>query len=173
MSKSYAKSILHILGSVKEDIMGSHPNIDDPDLVPQSIHPIAETPTQGAGTFIYCRDRALLIQASPQQPKPFTWEIPGGHYDEERDKSLLDTAIRETREETGIYLNNKDYLWKKTFDEPNGYIFEVYMYKFDEKPEVYLNSEHVNYIWAAYIDLHKLQLREHIKKLYKKNGLKP
>lgn len=48
--------------------------------------------------------KALLIENTC---RPGSWNLPGGSFDPRKDKTLVDTALRELQEETGLHLEGK------------------------------------------------------------------
>lgn len=83
-------------------------------------------PYRGAGAVIVCNGMVLL---GTRAKKPFTgtWCIPGGG--REKGESDLQTAIRETMEETGISLDKpsseKSWSLKIPFFSWTSYYFEI------------------------------------------------
>jgi len=61
--------------------------------------------------------------------------FPGGQR-EEQDSNLMDTAVRETKEEIGVYIEKKDILGKLTdiYIPPSNFIVSPYIAFFNEKP---------------------------------------
>ena len=165
MKKSHANSILQILEAVNGK--------SNKFLTYGRHHPPGNTTSRGGGTFLFCKERALLLQTGPYCPHQFMYEMPGGHFDEKKDLTLHDTARRETKEEAGIVVDLGHYKGKTRILEKSGYQYNIYSYEFDEEPEVFLNQEHVKHLWASWVDLHLLPLRNHIRKMYVKNGLTP
>ncbi|GIL65693.1 hypothetical protein Vafri_19373 [Volvox africanus] len=55
----------------------------------------------GAGLLICCEGACLLLRRSETSGNPGTWGLPGGNADPEDAGQLLNTAMRESREELG------------------------------------------------------------------------
>ena len=62
-------------------------------------------PYRGSGTVLVCNNKILLGRRSTKPFKNY-WSIPGGGFEKAKDLTDLDTAVRETKEETGIDLNS-------------------------------------------------------------------
>ena len=58
----------------------------------------------GAGIIITYKDEVLF----QLRKHPLSWAFIGGGYDKAKDNSLLDTAIRELYEESGIKINKEE-----------------------------------------------------------------
>lgn len=66
-----------------------------------------DQPIFTSDVYIMCGDEVLMFKRSETKKKfPNFWSIPGGHIDENEDP--LACAIREVREETGIYITPND-----------------------------------------------------------------
>lgn len=81
------------------------------------------------------------------------WHIPGGIRDD-IDESLLQTAIREVLEETGIDLSGREGKvlrigeWPAVDKGENVKILAVFFhFKLDVRPQVKLSDEHVDFAW--------------------------
>ena len=108
----------------------------------------------GAGIVYICGDEVLM----QLRRHPHVWSFVGGGYDKYKDQDLLDTAIREFYEETGISLARSDveakplhklgfwkYKWhlylvisdvkRSTDDAPSMYRCEYERYKYVHIPE--------------------------------------
>ncbi len=79
------------------------------------------------------------------------WGVPGGKI--EKDESPLYAILRECLEETGIYLKRESIRFIKTVyisDPDKDFIFHIYAYVFDEKPNIMLHeTEHQDYTWKT------------------------
>ena len=65
---------------------------------------IKNLPYKGAGIALFKKvngEYQILLGKRMNKPQAGKWSIPGGGY-ESYDKTLLDTALRETREEIGV-----------------------------------------------------------------------
>ncbi len=82
------------------------------------------------------------------------WDFPKGHV--EKGESELETAVRETREETGI----TDLRFTRSFREAIHYYFQIgrktvhkevlYFLGETRTQEVILSKEHIGYVWLPY-----------------------
>ena len=63
----------------------------------------------GVGAYIFSRadltPRILLLQRALSDSMPGCWEGPGGACEPESDKTLLDSLVRETLEESGLHVS--------------------------------------------------------------------
>jgi len=100
----------------------------------------------------------LLIRASTGGAVTGWWEFPKGHVEE--NESLLETAKRETEEETGLIINNihpsfkyisryfitKDYSTGKNLDSPQPKTVTYFLGKASSM-DVQLSFEHSSFGW--------------------------
>ena len=100
----------------------------------------------GATILIEYNDMLLLERRTDSE----RWAIIGGSL--KTDESLIDCAIRETKEETGIHLDKNMFHFYKTYDDPSiiisypdGNIFRsimaVYQVKLQEQPMLVCSQE--------------------------------
>ena len=103
----------------------------------------------------------FLVKRAEVPGDPWSGDIafPGGKKMRE-DRGLLDTAVREVREETSIDLESTPVLG---YMEPlesairkNIHVQPI-VYKLDEKPQVHLNFELTKYMWIPMKELKKSQ----------------
>lgn len=88
----------------------------------------------------------LLLRGSTAPYNPDKYCLPGGMVDS--NESLLDCAIRELYEETGVSLN-KDQLNELVIKYPSGYKKTIYVYKDDSfNQPINISWEHSKYTWA-------------------------
>ena len=120
------------------------------DTMPEPAGPAIEMPVdKDAGPFgrasgiMMCNKegRILFIRRGEGGDYPGSWAIPGGH-ENDTDKDLKETAIRECFEETGIKV---ELPLEELYD--NGQ-FMTYIAKGIEDVEVKLNYESTGYDWA-------------------------
>lgn len=80
---------------------------------------------------------------------------PGGRFDAMRDRTLWDTARRETREEVGVSLRRT--MWKGVLEpvyiSVTGYTIEPHLFYLQQKPELRSSSEVAAWHWVAVRDL--------------------
>ena len=105
------------------------------------------------------QDRILLIQRSATGFFPGRWEVPGGGCEEE-DKSIIDSMVRELREETGLKAVSVGPAIGEGYHFPVGSGRTACKYSFlvevvsqageSGKVEVQLDpNEHQNHVWAT------------------------
>ena len=99
--------------------------------------------------------RLLLVRrSSTAEWMPLHYCFPGGH--SEKNERLIDTAERETYEETGIELKKSDMKLIET-QINNGYVNSIFVSNVNNS-NVSLNDEHDKYTWANYNDCKDLNL---------------
>ena len=88
----------------------------------------------------------LLLRGSTAPYNPDKYCLPGGMVD--NNESLVDCAIRELYEETGVSLN-KDQLNELVIKYPSGYKKTIYVYKDDSfNQPINISWEQSKYTWA-------------------------
>lgn len=124
-----------------------------------------------AGIALFCNKRLLL--AHPTGNKWFgTYSIPKGNY--ESGESILDCAIREFKEETGLPFKNE---WIKSgplfFVYPNGKRIDYFVAEISGLSDIGLNELvvpknliQINEVdWVGFLDIHQAQNRISTKQL--------
>ncbi len=102
----------------------------------------------------------LLIKRSTKIKDPWSGHIafPGGHY-EEKDSSIFNTVIRETKEETGIdLLKSAEYLYPLPSSSPlNMPELDVYpfVFKLSRDVDIKCDEEVEEYYWVPINSLKK------------------
>ena len=128
--------------------------------------------SKAAVTLIYIEseDPEYLIIERAENPKdPWSGQIalPGGRL-ETADRNLLETAIRETFEETGIVLNHKDYLGplergKAGISNNHPMYVDPFLFKLSKKPKIRVDSNEVaSIIWVKQTHLLNDDFKTHI-----------
>lgn len=104
----------------------------------------------------------LLIKRATQDHDPWSGQmaLPGGR-SEPGDVNLLATALRETREETGIELRGSEVLGELDDIRPLGkglprVIVRPFVFLLSQRPTVAPNHEVELYVWARFSDLPKV-----------------
>lgn len=106
-----------------------------------------------AGTFLFVREKILLLQRAAHKPQGETWGVPAGKINHLEDRQA--GARRELLEETGISLWPHLFEHKHTFYVRNekkqyDFIYEVFIVTMCTKPAVNINiEEHVDYEWKT------------------------
>jgi len=112
--------------------------------------------TNGACVLVSLDKKILLIKRSEtDKSMPGVWEFPSGT--KEKNESIIECVVRETKEETGIEIKAENLIAgdvehysfvnregiKKEVDE------HTYICHLKEKLLVHLTSEHSNYAWVG------------------------
>lgn len=104
-----------------------------------------------AGVCCEYDGKILLIQRSIHVSQPETWGFAAGKA--EKGETIIETALRELKEETGLVLKQNDitYLMKMYCRQPAiDYIFHGFAIVLTEKPAICLNpQEHSAYQWVT------------------------
>lgn len=81
-----------------------------------------------AGVMLIIKD-GLILAISRRHNKDI-FGLPGGKFDDGSDNTPLDTAIRETFEETNILVHDAEFIYERIElgDSPNGVDFSSYAY---------------------------------------------
>lgn len=100
--------------------------------------------------------KLLLLRRGSTAPwMPGHYCLPGGKV--EHNEELIECAIRELGEETGIFIVDNNYLTPFTVRYGSGYnkiIFTITM----NNPVVILNWEHDHYVWVNSFDITNLNI---------------
>lgn len=108
-----------------------------------------------AGTAIIKNKKILLVQQKPDGDQASKWGPPAGHG--EFSESPLETAIRETKEETGLDVKIKGVVQSGVFNYKNkDYALVFYACSPKKGQEIKIQDEEVaNYTWASLDDIKK------------------
>ena len=108
---------------------------------------------QSAVCGIIVNDQILLLN---RVGKIKGWCVPGGKSDD--DEFPIDTAIRETYEETSILISNPVFVGCDTSADDR-YCVNIFFKKMDKKLNVITNiTEHSEYKWVKIDDINQLVL---------------
>lgn len=116
-------------------------------------------PEPTVGVFIFNQTGELLLLKSHKWPGKYV--VPGGHV--ELGERIEDTAIRETKEETGLdiydleFINFQQFIYDPSFWKPRHFIFFDYACRTDST-RVQLNNEAEEYFWVKLGDAMNLPL---------------
>ncbi len=106
---------------------------------------------EAAGAFIEYDNKILLLKRAPEKRGGGKWGLPAGKV--EPGEAVLDAAVRELFEETGIEAAPHQLeFFKKTFfkDTEKLWLFHLFHLKFDTLPaNIQLNHEHTEYRWLT------------------------
>lgn len=97
----------------------------------------------------------LFIQRAEREDDPWSGHVafPGGHQ-EQSDSNLLQTVIRETREEVGIVLSPSDCVGQLPIEKPytsdqrSDLVVRPYVFVLNHAPDVILNHEVSEVFWV-------------------------
>lgn len=141
---------------------------------------IAEDQPSAGMLFICPEDKTiLLLKRSKNSSSPETWSLPGGRADDD-DKSTLDTAKREAKEELNSLPKNKKLLGSHLI-ERDGKDYKVFLYSISKKEKdewdskIKLDKENQKYKWFKIKKLPENQhldlswVKDKIKELFKKS----
>ena len=117
------------------------------------------TSKEGAGILFVVKNKFLLLKRSPDRQQPNKWCIPGGK--KEKGEYILQTAIRETKEETGFVGGKK---LGSFFHKENDFDWTTFIFKVDKEFKCKLNHEHSKYKWSTVEEAEKLNLIYGLKK---------
>jgi len=113
--------------------------------------------------------RALLLHRldRPEIKFPNRWGFPGGGSDPNEEP--IQTAIRETYEETGLRLDRRHLhlLYKKRTDKKNVYFFVTNTYDGEVNPKK-VKEEHQNFAWVDPNDLDRYHISEDVEHAIRK-----
>ena len=110
---------------------------------------------KSAGLFVVDKNtkKVIIIKSTYGN-----YGFPKGHIEKE-DKSILDTAIRETKEEIGIKVNKSDILKNKKFTT-NFYFFRKKTKNPKERPLGWIKKNLVMHIALIDSKKHKIKIQE-------------
>jgi 8-oxo-dGTP pyrophosphatase MutT (NUDIX family) len=111
----------------------------------------------------------LVIRRAIREGDPWSGQmaLPGGRFETE-DGSLLETAMRETQEETGVHTDKTDCLGELSDLAPTSpglppIAVRPFVFGLLEKPLVTLNPEADRYIWVPLKSLRSSRKRSRVK----------
>lgn len=103
---------------------------------------------KSATVALISNNKLLLLRRGQSAPwMPGRYCLPGGKL--EKDERLVDCAIRELYEETGIVLS-PEVLVPSSINYKNDYKKIVFVYNTSTTYHVDLNWEHDHYLWVSY-----------------------
>lgn len=115
---------------------------------------------QAAGILFTDGKKVLLLRRASGSNNAGTWGLPGGV--SEDGESQIQTAIRETKEETGLNripgrrLDSHDH-------RSSGVHFTTFLYRIPKTFNIRLSSEHTSYEWVSFDQLKNKQLHPKFK----------
>lgn len=123
-----------------------------------------EMPSITADVICYKREcdsvEVLFIKRS-KDPFKNCWAFPGGHFEVNKDISIIDCAQRELAEETGLIESGIKFF--KYYDEmgrdPRGrYVDFVFYHRFDKFVQVNISDEALDYKWIPVSEIKETDL---------------
>lgn len=107
---------------------------------------------EAVGCFLEHQEKILLLLRQNNKSQGNTWGIPGGKL--EKDETPIETAIRETFEETAFKISTFTYLGSVFIKYPTvDYIYHMVMFKFTNNIDpnsVKINPiEHKAFCWVT------------------------
>jgi len=152
------------LAQVRRAVRGHQPRtVDAPDALPAAVALVLlDSVPAGTGLEI------LLIRRAERAGDPWSGQIafPGGRY-ERGDPDLLATAIRETREETGVdlaqaeRLGSLDDLYPRTPTLPP-VVVRPFVFALDRRPGLVPSTEVEHAFWLPLVRLDEPGVRREI-----------
>jgi 8-oxo-dGTP pyrophosphatase MutT (NUDIX family) len=152
------------LAQVRRAVRGHQPRtVDAPDALPAAVALVLlDSVPAGTGLEI------LLIRRAERAGDPWSGQIafPGGRY-ERGDPDLLATAIRETREETGVdlaqaeRLGSLDDLYPRTPTLPP-VVVRPFVFALDRRPGLVPSTEVEHAFWLPFVRLDEPGVRREI-----------
>lgn len=99
-----------------------------------------------------CNGKVLLLERDHPIKKIY-WDIPGGRL--QKGESLMDTLLREVKEETGLDRMNEIYPFSTVLteiripidDDSVGLLFSIFRCNLSIPFQPILSSEHINFGW--------------------------
>ena len=101
-----------------------------------------------------------------RDPKRYSWSgaaLPGGHI--EAHEGLVESVIREVKEETGLTIKNPKLVGMKHWYTAEGIRYLVFLYRTNEFSGHLRSSEEGEVMWVAREDLDTMELAYDLKNL--------
>lgn len=115
------------------------------ETMPKDFNPKFEA----VGSFIQCNGEIILLHRQNHKPQGGTWGIPSGKRD--NGENPLDTACRETAEETGIVIPRDKMKFFSTIYvkfADYDFVYHIFYATLNNKAEIKIhNSEHKDAKW--------------------------
>jgi 8-oxo-dGTP pyrophosphatase MutT (NUDIX family) len=114
---------------------------------------------EATGCYLIHDGKVLFMKRDEPDVEESKWSSPGGTVD--NNDSAIDTVTREIWEEAGLKIDkNKLIFVEKTYVIYPKYTFVYHIFKYflDKKPEIKLSKEHSEYQWLTPEDGLKLDL---------------
>lgn len=109
----------------------------------------------GVKALIFNAEGEVLLLERDHPIKKIYWDIPGGRL--QKGESLMDTLVREVKEETGLDGINEFYPFTMVltdiripiYDDSVGLIFSIFRCNLSRPFQPILSSEHINFGWFS------------------------
>lgn len=105
---------------------------------------------KAAGIFFTDGESVLLLKRDESGQNPGTWALPGGKTEE--GETAIGTAIRETKEETGLD-SIPGYRFDELESKDGQRLFTTFLYHIAEQFDVNLSQEHTDWEWVRFENL--------------------
>jgi len=112
------------------------------------------TSMNGAGIVLIYKDRVLLLKGI----KTGIWSFPKGHA-EQNDKDLMETAVRETKEETG-YIQGLDYTLGERLRLDKRVYWKGYV---SSSKRPLISNEHSHWRWVTVDEINWLNVNSGVR----------
>lgn len=115
--------------------------------MPKKINPKFEA----VGSFVQCNGEIILLHRQDHKPQGNTWGVPSGKIHE--GEKPLDTACRETEEETGLVIHRDAMKFFSTFYvkyDDYDFVYHIFYTTVNHKTKVRISeSEHKDAKWIS------------------------
>lgn len=109
--------------------------------------------------YLEIDQKLLLLQRSSKKSEAGKWGVPAGKV--ENGETAQDAAIRELFEETGVRIEHSQirflgtiFIRKPTLE----YVYHMFQVQIGNRPNIILNDENDDYIWASSEEVCELPL---------------
>jgi 8-oxo-dGTP pyrophosphatase MutT (NUDIX family) len=122
----------------------------------------------GAGFFIICpKNQKILLALRSTGNEPDRWCYFGGHT--KKHESPLETATRETMEESQIYpdhiIKQPIYIRQENVHEGKGFKYHTFLGITDNEITPILNNEHKQHKWFTISELQHIRLHSGVREI--------
>lgn len=104
-----------------------------------------------ASCYIRVQEKYLFLQRPPHKFQSERWGIPAGKI--EHGETAAQTMVRETYEEVGLYVDNKEFIDVGVlfvrYPEMD-FTYHMFACEYTERPEIRISQEHQSYEWLTF-----------------------